>query len=288
MTEKNKEYKEWLAQVFDRGSDRYGQVGPQFFSYFGEKVAERAGLVEGSSVLDIACGRGAVLMPAYERVGPAGKMIGIDLSLEMVAETQKEVESRGLDAIQIIQMDAEDQQFPDKTFNFVLCGFALFFFPNVEQALAEIRRVLKPGGIFCTTTFGEDDSRWDAFDEVIMSYKDKLRPVPQSDGLSFDKPDEILAKLTKAGFNEIEITSENREFYYANADEWWVTLWSHGMRALLERLDEGTLEEFRRDCYKMVQRLAGEKGIPQLFSVLITKASRPVEIDSKDTENGDG
>jgi len=56
-------------------------------------------------------------------------------------------------------------------------------------------------------------------------------------------------------------------------------MWSHGMRALLERMGEETLEDFKKDCYNVVQRMAGEKGIPQLLRVLITRASRPAESD---------
>jgi ubiquinone/menaquinone biosynthesis C-methylase UbiE len=279
MNEKSEEYKAWLAQIFDRGSDRYGRVGPDIFSYFGDKLVEHAGLVEGSAVLDVACGRGAVLFPAYERVGPAGKVIGIDLSSKMVTQTRKEVGSRGLDTILVNQMDAEDLQFPAGTFDFVLCGLALFFFPDAQRTLMEIHRVLKPGGVFCTTTFGDDDSRWDVFGETIKTYKDKLKPVPQSDALSFNNDKEIVETLTEAGFKKIEIFSEDKEFYYANPAEWWASMWSHGMRALLERMGEETLEDFKKDCYNVVQRMAGEKGIPQLLRVLITRASRPAESD---------
>ncbi len=223
--------------------------------------------------------RGAVLFPAYERVGPAGKVIGIDLSSKMVAQTQKEVGSRGLETILVNQMDAEDLQFPAETFDFVLCGLALFFFPDAQRTLMEIHRVLKPGGVFCTTTFGDDDSRWDVFGETIKTYKDKLKPVPQSDALSFNNDKEIVETLTEAGFKKIEIFSEDKEFHYADPDEWWASMWSHGMRALLERMGEETLEDFKKDCYNVVQRMAGEKGIPQLLRVLITRASRPAESD---------
>jgi len=279
MNEKSEEYKAWLAKIFDRGSDRYGRVGPDFFSYFGDKLVEHAGLVEGSAVLDVACGRGSSLLPAYFRVGLAGEVIGIDLSSKMVAETQKELEARDLYGIRVQLMDAEDLQFPAETFDSVLCGLALFFFPNVERALAEIHRVLKPGGVFTTTTFGQKDSRWEAIDELIIAYKDKFRRVPQVERASFDNAEEIVETLTKVGFKKIEIFSEDKEFYYADSDEWWASMWSHGMRALLERMDEQTLKDFKKACFDFTQTIAGEKGIPQLIRVLITRASRPAESD---------
>ena len=94
-----------------------------------------------------------------------------------------------------------------------------------------------------------------------------------------DNPEEIIETFTKAGFEKIKIFSEDTEIYYAGAEDWWATLWSHGMRALLERLDAGTLEEFKRDCFEFVQGIAGEKGIPQIWRVLITRTNRPVDVD---------
>jgi len=47
----------------------------------------------------------------------------------------------------VLQMDAEQLAFEDASFDCMLCGFALFFFPNLEGAMSEVRRVLKPGGI---------------------------------------------------------------------------------------------------------------------------------------------
>ncbi len=274
LDDKSAAYKEWISQVFDRSSEQYSQIGPRFFQYFGRKVVERAGVMEGSTILDVACGRGANLMAAYDKVGPAGKVIGIDLSAQMVAETQKELATRGLDAIQVKQMDAEELQFPAGIFDFVLCGFALFFFPDIEKALSEILRVLKPGGVFCATTFGDDDERWADFDDLVATYRDRLKPAPLVERKAFDKLEEISDTLRQAGFDHIEVVSEDKEFYFAGVDAWWASLWSHGMRGVLERMDEDTLKEFKIDCYRIVQEIAGKEGIPQIIQVWITKARR--------------
>jgi O-methyltransferase/aklanonic acid methyltransferase len=57
-----------LSGIFDRASATYGQVGPGYFAHFGERLVERAGLAPGMRVLDVACGRGAVLFPAAQLV----------------------------------------------------------------------------------------------------------------------------------------------------------------------------------------------------------------------------
>ncbi|HKZ54384.1 MAG TPA: class I SAM-dependent methyltransferase, partial [Anaerolineales bacterium] len=111
--------------------------------------------LRGASVLDIASGRGASLFPAAERVGPTGRAIGIDLAESMVEEAIREICSRGLGNLEARVMDAENLLFPNATFDYVLCGFCLFFFPQLERALSEMRRVLKPNGRIATSTWGK-------------------------------------------------------------------------------------------------------------------------------------
>ncbi|MBI4192001.1 MAG: methyltransferase domain-containing protein [Betaproteobacteria bacterium] len=61
----------------------------------GERLVELAQLAPGTSVLDVAAGRGAVLFPAAKRVGARGHVIGIDLSSDMVRETAAEIRGAG-------------------------------------------------------------------------------------------------------------------------------------------------------------------------------------------------
>ena len=154
------ERKQKLADFFGRAAPTYDHVGPRFFSRFGRRLVEFARIPAGAHVLDVAAGRGAVLFPAAEAVGPQGQVVGIDLSPSMVEETSHEIEKRALSNVMVRQMDAEYLQFPGESFDFVLCGFAVFFFPQLDRALAEIRRVLRPQGCFGLSTWGQPDEHW--------------------------------------------------------------------------------------------------------------------------------
>ena len=61
--------KEWLAGVFDRAAPSYDRIGDAYHDHFGARLAETAGIHPGARVLDVACGRGAVLLPAAARAG---------------------------------------------------------------------------------------------------------------------------------------------------------------------------------------------------------------------------
>ena len=115
----------------------------------------------------------AKMMPAQmktsaaERVGSTGRVVGIDLAEEMIRILQDHIEQAALPNVEVRITDAEKLDFPDTTFDAVLCGYAIFFFPNVLQALVEFRRVLKPGGLLAVSTQGTADERWRWWGELL-------------------------------------------------------------------------------------------------------------------------
>lgn len=96
-----------------------------------------------------------MLLPAARRVGPEGHVIGIDLSGAILHETERIAQAEGLTNVELLKMDAEHLEFPDQSFDAVTCAFAIFFFPNVDAALREMHRVLKPGGCLAITNFNK-------------------------------------------------------------------------------------------------------------------------------------
>src|SRR5262245_60557818 len=187
--------KETLQGVFTRSASSYDHI--RYFPIFGQWLVDTAQIPAGSVVLDVACGRGAVLFPAAQRVGANGKVIGIDLADGMARETQMEIQRRGLAQAEARQMDAENLDFSDSFFDFVLCGFSLQFFPHLDRALKEFRRVLKPNATVAVTTWGDtDDPRWNWYDELRSTYQATVKLGSQS----LDQPEEIQKWFSQAGF----------------------------------------------------------------------------------------
>lgn len=278
------ERKQVVAGFFERASATYGHVGPDFFSYFGRKLVEHAALPLNARVLDVATGRGAVLFPAAETVGREGYVTGIDLAEGMVKETAHEAAQRGLLNVDICQMDAEHLDFPDSFFEAVLCGLGIFFFPQVELALAEFRRTLQPGGRMAVTTWGDQfDQRWDWFGNLVVKY---LPPPPQaaqrpasSAGPDFSTPEGMEKIVKAAGFREIQVISEIVDFTYATKEEWWESLWSHAARPTLERIESTggseKLAQFKAECFEQMGTGIGSEGFQRSYHVLYTLAIKP-------------
>ena len=260
--------KDTLRGVFTRSASSYERI--RYFPVFGEWLVEMAQIPEGAKILDIACGRGAVLFPAAQRVGPGGHVIGIDLADGMARETQQEIERRDLKQAEARQMDAEHLTFPDSSFDFVLCGFSLQFFPHLEQAFSEFRRVLKPGGRIAVTTWGADDERWDWYADLRKAHGAVLKLGSQS----LDTPEEIKRWFSQAGFVNIQIHTKEMDMIYREEEEWWNVEWSISGRAGLEKLSPEALEQFKAEAFEKAQPLKQANGFHYHLAALCTIARK--------------
>jgi O-methyltransferase/aklanonic acid methyltransferase len=282
-----------VAAYFGQVAPDYDRVDPQFFATMGQRLASWARLCKGETVLDVATGRGAVLFPAAERVGPEGKVIGIDLAEQMIQETKKEVAERKLTQVQLLTMDAERLTFPDASFDVVLCGFGLFLFPHLQRALAEFRRVLKPaergagrrglgsaggspagrsGGRLVATTWGPPDAGWEWYDDLLKIYG--IKPIPLITE-PLEQPTAIKSALNQAGFSEFDVRTEVVDVIYANEEEWWQRQLAQGTRLMLQGMAPEALERFKADVFKRLQAHKHRDGIHRQTRVNFAKASRP-------------
>lgn len=260
--------KDALRGVFTRSASSYEQI--RYFPIYGQWLVDTAHIHEGATVLDVACGRGAVLFPATQRVGATGKVIGIDLADGMARETDLEIKQRGLTQAEARQMDAENLDFPVSFFDFVVCGFSLQFFPHLDRALGEFRRVLKPGGRIAVTTWGDDDPRWNWFDDLRIAYGAVLKLGSQS----LDSPEEIQKWFSNAGLNDIQVTKKDLDMVYRDEEEWWNVEWSISVRASLEKLTPEKFKEFKAECFARIQSQREADGFHMRLSAFCTTAKK--------------
>jgi ubiquinone/menaquinone biosynthesis C-methylase UbiE len=114
-----------------------------------------AALRDGERVLDVACGTGLVSFAAARAVGASGEVLGVDLSGGMVDAARERGLQREVSNAAFVRMDAEALALPDASFDVVLCALGLMYVPEPEQALREMRRVLRPGGRLVVAVWGE-------------------------------------------------------------------------------------------------------------------------------------
>jgi ubiquinone/menaquinone biosynthesis C-methylase UbiE len=114
---------------------------PALFAHWGPVLCEAARIGSGDAVLDVACGTGILARTALERVGPGGKVVGLDPNADMLS-----VARRKSDAIEWREGKAEALPFEDASFDAVVSQFGFMFFDDRAAALGEMMRVLRPGG----------------------------------------------------------------------------------------------------------------------------------------------
>ena len=127
---------------------------PTLFAQWAPLMIDIARIEEGQRVLDVACGTGVVARAAADRVGRTGSVVGLDLNpamLEVAAGIRSDIEWR--------QGDAANLPFADNEFDAALCQSALFFFPDVDAAVAEMARVVRSGGAVAVQTYASLDDQ---------------------------------------------------------------------------------------------------------------------------------
>jgi SAM-dependent methyltransferase len=100
----------------------------------------------GETVLDIGCGAGVDTLVAARRVGPQGRVVGVDATAEIIARAQANLALTGLANVSFEVASAEALPLPDGEFEVVISNGVFNLLIDKEQALSESRRVLKPGG----------------------------------------------------------------------------------------------------------------------------------------------
>ena len=266
--------KRMIEQIFNGSAKSYDRVGPSIFSQFGERLVEQLPLARGARVLDIATGKGAVLVPAARRVGSKGHVTGIDLSGGILKEAERIARADGLTNVELRKMDAEHLEFPDHAFDVVTCAFALFLFPDMEAALREMYWVCKSGGYVAMTNFSKTPPPFDPGLSILIQqfidYRVRITLPPQ---LTYT-PQEMKALLSRFGFHSIQAHSETNEIVYARAEDAWAFILTLPPGATILDMSEETRARFKDEYLAKLRETSRPDGLHTSLGVIYTLAKR--------------
>lgn len=275
MSEQALARRQAAVRVYDRAAPLYDQVGPRFYARFGQRLIELAQLATDARVLDVASGRGALLFPAATQTQRGGRVIGSDLSLPMAQATNAQIKNRAVANAAMLQMNGQALAFPDACFDNVLCGFAIFWFTDIQRALGEFQRVLRSQGRVGISMSGGADPRWQWYHDLLVQYDEQHHIFEDTGRHMNGKPDELVSALAQAGLLDIQIAVETFDVIYANAEEWWASLWTHGSRLPLEKMTPAVLKQFQRDAFVGILALKQADGFHEAWRVALAFATKP-------------
>lgn len=167
-------YKEYTRETWNTCAERYVPLQDQLIPYH-RSLLEVLGPEPGQAVLDVCTGPGEPAMTLASMVGPAGRVVGVDLSTSMTEIASRSAARRGLRNVEFLTMDAERLEFPDESFDLAVSCFGFQIVTNPEAAAGEILRVLKPGGRAGFTVWGPG-AKAQAIDVVIAPMLEHATP----------------------------------------------------------------------------------------------------------------
>jgi SAM-dependent methyltransferase len=183
-----------------------------------------AGVQPGDRVLELACGPGGVGLAASRLVGPEGVVVVSDVAPAMTAIARSRAERLGLENVEIRELDLEQIDEPDASFDVVLCREGLMLVQDPALALREIARVLRPGGRVSVAVWGpREKNPWLAlvFDAVTAELGIPMPPVGTPGPFSLDDPATVFALVAEAGLSEGTVREIATPYRAPSAEEWW-------------------------------------------------------------------
>lgn len=242
MTATMMEFKERQRSVWSgaaRAWDARFEWYTRAFSPMIEWCCGAVALAPGSRVLDIASGSGQPALTAAGRVLPGGSVKAVDISPEMLLVAERRARAAGLDNIEFIEMDAEELRFDAETFDAVTCTCGLMFLPDVERALSEIRRVLKPGGraAFAVWDLPAKSPFLTIGGQAVAQFFPPSPPDPKAPGaFRFAPPGVLTRVLQDAEFEDVVVESVPMPIALASPDEYW-TVFTDMAAGIKERIE---------------------------------------------------
>lgn len=177
------------------------------------------------TVLELTAGPGDTGFLVAPRLGPTGRLISSDFVPAMVEAAHRGATQRGLDNVDCRVLDAQQIDLPDSSVDGVLSRFGLMLVPEQEQAMGEIRRVLRPRGRCAYATWGPPDRNPWIFQIVMALVQNGYAPPgdPFAPGgvFSLATPERNTDLAAAAGFTNITVEELTGTMRFESADDYW-------------------------------------------------------------------
>ncbi|GAA3477358.1 methyltransferase domain-containing protein [Streptomyces yanii] len=179
----------------------------------------------GMAVLDVGCGPGTITADLAALVAP-GRVTAVDTAAEILDQAAEVAAERGLDNVEFTTADVYALDFPDDSFDVVHAHQVLQHVGDPVQALREMRRVCRPGGIVAARDSDYAAMTWYPESPVMDAWQELYGRVARANGGEPDAGRRLLSWARQAGFTDI--TPSAAAWCYATPENraWWGGLWA--------------------------------------------------------------
>ena len=245
---------------------------------FARRLVELLEIRPGERVLDVAAGPGPVAIEAARATGPGGTVLATDISPVWEAFIAEEAAAAGVGNVRFATMPGEALDLDDASFDVVACQFGLMFMKNAGSALAEFRRVLRPGGRLGVAVWSTPDNvgHFKAMRALQASLPPDLTGAGGPNPLSMGAPGLIEGLVAQAGFDEVALHPFTASHIVHDPDLEWNRLTQEGTFAQrLAGLDDAGREQSRNAVLAAFESMKNGGIISVSSEALIVIARAP-------------
>jgi len=196
----------WNAFARAQAAQRWKRQSAAMGRPMTEAIVAEAKVEPGMQVLDVACGTGEPAISIALLLKGTGLVLGIDISSEPLKIAAQRARERSLGNARFQQADVHRLPFADGSFDRVTCRLGIMFFSDLERALREMRRVLKPGGRMTLLAWGPMQQPYfeSTIGAILRVLPGSALPASGRQMFRFGEAGVLSAALEEAGFCSIE------------------------------------------------------------------------------------
>jgi ubiquinone/menaquinone biosynthesis C-methylase UbiE len=241
---------------FSPGWKKWDELTMDFLKPMGLEIIDQIKPSGNDVVLDIAAGTGEPGLTIATMLN-GGKVIITDLAEDMLAITKENATARGITNIETKACDVCELPFADNSFDAVSCRFGFMFFPDMQLAINEMARVLKPGGRIATSVWNIPEKNFwvTATMGTITRNMDLPQNPPGAPGMfRCCKPGLMKELFEKAGLKNItekEVASKLRS---GTVERYWNMITEIGapIVAALSKADDAMRQKIKKEVFELV------------------------------------
>jgi ubiquinone/menaquinone biosynthesis C-methylase UbiE len=234
--------------TYNAAADTFDAEPLGFWERYGRHTIERMKLRPGARVLDVCCGTGASALPAAHAVGSEGLVIAVDLAEELLKAGRTKARAAGLSNIEFRRADMTTLGFPDGQFDAVVCVFGIFFVPDMEAQVAELWRMVRPGGQLAITTWGPGifTPAYEVWLDAVRSAHPDLSPA-FSPWDRITTPAAVRQLFTDASAPDVEVVAEEGCQPLRGPEDFWTIALGSGLRWTIDQMGIEAARGVRRE-----------------------------------------
>ncbi|QFG26253.1 class I SAM-dependent methyltransferase [Actinomadura sp. WMMB 499] len=241
------------AEVFDAAARDHGAAASLLWDPLGEEYVERVAPAHGERVLDACCGAGASAIAAGRAVGATGRVDAVDLAAGLVDLGRRRAVAEGLDHVRFHVDDVAGWS-AARPYDLLLCGYGVFFLPDMDASARRLSGMLRPGGRFTVATWAE--GALEEFGALLFRSLSAERPrLPEEEAERAEPParrasrridtaDALARWAAGLGLSDVRVHRIDRTVPLDRDNAWNLVLGS-GFRAMVIDLDEEVRDRVR-------------------------------------------